>query len=126
VSISHNKLISKLKEEKEHLTKALEQVRAGAAKTSDAREGSLFGKKEEEATETTEFERVLALEKRLKSLLKEVEHALVKFEQGTYGLCDVCSQPIPAERLEALPQANICLRCKAQEAQLAKTKFLPK
>ena len=51
-----------------------------------------------------------------------IEHALKKFEEGTYGLCDSCGQPIAPERLEALPQASLCLNCKAQQAKNAKSK----
>ncbi len=38
--------------------------------------------------------------------LAEVEHALGKFAQGTYGLCEVCGKPIPLARLRAIPWAR--------------------
>ncbi|MBA7610741.1 RNA polymerase-binding transcription factor DksA [subsurface metagenome] len=79
---------------------------------AERREGSPFGKREEEATESFELEKRLALEKGIKDRLAEVEHALHKFENGTYGLCDACGQPIDPARLEALPQASLCLSCK--------------
>jgi RNA polymerase-binding protein DksA len=126
VSVTYKKLVQKLREEKERLTKGLEQLRVGAPKSSDSKEGSLFGKKEEEASEATEFERRLALEERLRSLLEGVEQALVKFAEGTYGLCDACGQQIPPERMEALPQARLCLSCKAQEGNIAKSRLPPK
>jgi DnaK suppressor protein len=72
------------------------------------------GEEGEAASEALELEKRLAMEGRKRDLLAEVEHALHKFELGTYGLCDVCGQPIERERLEALPQANLCLRCKAR------------
>jgi DnaK suppressor protein len=80
------------------------------------------GKREEEATESFELERRLTLEKRLIDQLADVEHALKKFEDGTYGLCDNCGQPIDPARLEALPQASLCLNCKARQAKDAKGK----
>ena len=89
----------------------------------ERREGSPFGKKEEGATETFELEKRLALEKRVRDLLNEVEHALQKSEQGTYGLCDECGQPIDIARLEALPQVGLCLNCKSHQAKDAKNKF---
>jgi RNA polymerase-binding transcription factor DksA len=52
------------------------------------------------------------LRKREYEQLVRVERALHKFEEGTYGLCDLCGQPIGAERLEALPEADLCYRCK--------------
>jgi RNA polymerase-binding transcription factor DksA len=41
--------------------------------------------------------------------LKDVELALRNLEKGTYGLCEVCGQPIPQARLEALPEARFCV-----------------
>ncbi|XEQ94010.1 RNA polymerase-binding transcription factor DksA [Sporomusa carbonis] len=44
-------------------------------------------------------------------LLEEVEAALNKLDQGTYGICDDCGQPISLERLEATPWATRCINC---------------
>jgi len=126
MAITYDELAQKLKEEKEHLIKGLEQQRVGASQSSESREGSPFGKKEEGAVETAEFEKRLAIESRLQSLLDEVEHALAKFDEGTYGSCDACRKPIGLERLEALPQAHLCLKCKSREADVAKNKLPPR
>ncbi len=116
-------LRSHLEGEQKRLVGELEQIEASARSTTDeGREGSPFGKREEEATEALELEKRLALEKRVRDQLVEVEHALSKFEQGTYGLCDVCGQHIEPARLEALPQANLCMSCKASQAKNAKGK----
>ena len=115
----YKELRSRLESERKHLLEELEQLMASAQPTDERREGSPFGKREEEATETSEFEKRLALEGRARGLLAEVEHALEKFEQGTYGLCDKCGQPIIPERLEALPQASLCLKCKEKESKKA-------
>jgi DnaK suppressor protein len=45
----------------------------------------------------------------LQVTLGDVERALVKREEGTYGTCDVCAKPIGDERLEALPWAALCV-----------------
>ena len=110
-------LRSRLESEKKRLLNELEQTRASARPAEERREGSPFGKREEEATETQELEKRLALEKRLTDLLAEFQHALDKFDKGTYGLCDICGRKIDPARLEALPQANLCLECKAKEAR---------
>jgi len=52
-----------------------------------------------------------ALAKQLKETLTEVEHALAKFENGTYGICESCGQPIAPARLEAKPAARLCMDC---------------
>ena len=112
-----NLLRSRLKMEHKRLTEELEQLKANIRPAGERREGSPFGKREEEATESFELEKRLALEKRTRDLLAEVEHALYKFDKETYGLCDKCGQPIDPARLEARPQANLCLSCKAKNAK---------
>lgn len=110
-------LRSRLEGERKRLIGELEQLKSIVGPACDRREGSPFGKREEEATEALELEKRLTLEKRIKSQLAEVERALRKFEEGTYGLCDSCGKLIDPARLEALPQANLCLECKTKHAK---------
>ncbi|MFI1562879.1 TraR/DksA family transcriptional regulator [Streptomyces sp. NPDC020490] len=44
--------------------------------------------------------------------LKEIEEAFARVENGTYGTCLGCAQPIPAERLEILPYTRFCVSCR--------------
>ncbi len=44
-------------------------------------------------------------------LLRQVRAALERLEDGSYGICQRCDQPIPARRLEALPWAAYCVKC---------------
>ncbi len=50
-----------------------------------------------------------ALASSLKDQLDAVEQALIKLDEGTYGLCERCQQPIPAARLEAVPASRFCI-----------------
>ena len=50
-----------------------------------------------------------ALAKSLQETLADVEHALDKFEAGSYGVCENCGQPISPARLEAKPAARFCI-----------------
>ena len=109
-----------LEAERKRLTDELEQLHTSGSSSEERREGSPFGKREEEATETLELEKRLSLENRLRQEIASIEHALDKFEKGTYGLCDSCGKPIAPERLEALPQAARCVNCKALQAKNAK------
>ena len=113
-------LRSRLEAERKRLAEELEQLEASANPMDERREGSPFGKREEEATEALELEKRLVLEKRVKDQITVVEHALHKFEEGTYGFCDSCGQPIDPARLEAIPEASLCIKCKAQQAKNAK------
>lgn len=111
-----------LESEHKRLTEELAQLHSSASSSEERREGSPFGKREEEATETLELEKRLVLENRIRQELAGIEHALEKFEKGTYGLCDNCGKPIAPGRLEALPQASLCMECKALLAKNAKGK----
>ena len=122
MTMGFNLLRSRLENERKRLNEELEQLKSSARPTDERREGSPFGKREEEATESFELEKRLTLEKRIREQLVEVERALQKFEDGTYGLCDSCGQVIDTARLEALPQASLCLNCKALQAKNAKGK----
>jgi len=115
--IKFAELYERLKQEKAELLEKLEQLRTLGQPSAERKEGSPFGKREEEADEASELEKRLALEERLGESLNEVEHALQKYEAGTYGLCDSCGQPIEKARLEAIPQASLCLSCKASQAK---------
>jgi RNA polymerase-binding protein DksA len=115
-------LRSQLEAERKRLVEELAQLEASASSSDERREGSPFGKREEEATEALELEKRLVLERRTKEQIVGVEHALHKFDEGTYGFCDSCGQPIDPERLEAIPEASLCIKCKAQQAKNAKGK----
>ena len=118
--VNYDELRSRLENDKKRLNHELELLKADTGSTAERREGSPFGKREEEATEAAALETRLELEKGVRDQLASVEHALSKIEQGTYGLCDVCGKPINPERLGALPHANLCLTCKANQAKNAK------
>ncbi len=111
----NDSLRSRLESEQKTLSGELEQLRASSMVTDERREGSPFGKREEEATESLELERRLALEKQILESLAEVEAALGKFDKDSYGRCENCGNPIEPARLEALPQAKLCLNCKSLE-----------
>ncbi len=118
-------LRSRLKNGRGRLIEELEQLKASANTIEESREGGPFSKVVEQATETLELEKRLALEKRIREQLADVGHALHKFEEATYALCDNCGQPIDPERLEALPEASLCMNCKTQQAKNAKGKSSP-
>ncbi len=122
MTTNYSILNSRLKAEKKRLTEELEQLMASANPPDERREGSPFGKREEEATEALELEKRLVLEKRIKEQLIGVEHPLHKYEEGTYGFCDSCGQPIDPARLEAIPEASLCIGCKSQQAKNARGK----
>jgi len=60
---------------------------------------------------TAERGEVEALAGNLRESLIDVEAALAKLDNGTFGVCEGCGQPIPPARLEAKPAARLCMEC---------------
>lgn len=52
---------------------------------------------------------------REKSHLAKLELALRKIENGTFGICEDCEEPISRKRLEARPETGLCIRCKEDQ-----------
>ncbi|WP_433544267.1 TraR/DksA family transcriptional regulator (plasmid) [Streptomyces sp. CA-294286] len=48
----------------------------------------------------------------VRQVLAEVEAAFARVQDGSYGLCRTCSEPIPVERLEILPHTRFCVPCR--------------
>ncbi|OEJ28858.1 molecular chaperone DnaK [Streptomyces agglomeratus] len=57
-------------------------------------------------------DQVMAVQKdALQRVLKAIDAAFDRLENGTYGICQDCAQPIPVQRLEILPYARCCVGC---------------
>lgn len=61
-------------------------------------------------TDLFERERGLAFTEDFQGMLGQIDRALQKIEEGTYGICDRCGERIPDERLEAAPQSILCIK----------------
>lgn len=76
--------------------------------------GDPDGQLSDEGTDDAAFERdeaPLAVED---ALVYEVQEALDRIEEGTYGICEVCERPIERERLALIAHARTCSACAAQ------------
>ncbi len=67
----------------------------------------------EGGTMNIDRERDLALSAQARAAVEDIDLALGKIANGTYGTCERCGQPIPKARLKALPQARLCVACKS-------------
>ena len=67
--------------------------------------------KDEKADDVQEYDNKLSLEYSLELKLKDVNNALEKIAQGTYGTCEDCGKEIGKDRLLACPEAKTCLNC---------------
>ncbi len=57
---------------------------------------------------------------REKTFLKKIDYALAKIEQGAFGICEQCEEPISLKRLEARPETTLCIRCKEDQEKMEK------
>lgn len=93
-----------------HLQETIAEDYAGGPGPVDRWEHSGYGDHlADDGTAVFERERSLGQEQDYREHLRLVQHALYKLDTGTYGLCDVCGRPIDPERLQALPETNLCI-----------------
>jgi len=99
-----------------------EGLRADIARATDdiaqGMDGSARDAGDDEAdagTKAFEREHELALTQNAQDLLDQGERALSRIDAGTYGVCESCGQPIGKARLQAFPQATLCVACKQRQ-----------
>lgn len=103
-----------LTDEKHHL---LEELKSIGHKGEQDEENFIpkfedYGSEEgENAQELAEFETKASIEGELEDSLRDVDDALAKIDEGTYGVCEDCGREVERDRLEALPQARLCISC---------------
>ncbi len=66
-------------------------------------------------TKTFEREQEITLANNILERITQVERALERLDEGSYGWCEKCGNPIPVERLAAFPSATLCVTCKQLE-----------
>ena len=101
-------LLLKLREELISLAKGESDALATSVQSPDTLEF---------ATKTAEQDVTVAAANLRRRTLKEVENALRRVTRGTYGICEMCSEEIPANRLKAIPWARFCLVCEEQRTR---------
>ena len=98
------------------LKKQLELSSAlGEAESRVPAAGGLEGDLIDQANADEEAELQIRLHQTDRRLLRAIEEAVARIREGTYGVCDVCKQPISKTRLEAVPWARHCRECKERQ-----------
>ena len=64
---------------------------------------------------------VFRLRDREKFLLKKIDDALARIENGNFGICEICEEEISVKRLEARPVTTMCIRCKEEQEKQEKS-----
>ena len=118
VKSSHTKkelddLRGRLLEEKEQLEEQLSTIEEATFATSQSDmsgEVSFDDENADAGTFTFERERDLSIENNVRDLLAKIGRAIVRMDEGSYGVCARCGKPIEKARLKALPYVDLCIR----------------
>ncbi len=98
-----------------------EELRRLTERPPDATPAVGFGKRVGDGTtEAVERINTTATARSIAAAIAEVERALEKLDEGTYGTCDDCGRRIGEERLEAVPWASLCVGCAAKRSRSAR------
>ena len=104
-----------LLEERDRVLRAIENLHnetPGSLEEATGEESSFDNHLADTATVTYDREMDYTLEENSEAVLAAIDAALRRIEDGTYGTCQRCGNPIAPERLEALPYAELCIDCK--------------
>ena len=124
MSSSRKKKEQLTSEQLETIKRSLQEKRAELLRHQDSQLNELHNPDkhhladlEEMASDTNDTDSVCALVDLNSSTLSEIETALEKIGQGTYGVCEFCEEPIHPDRLEVLPFASLCIDCQRKKEQ---------
>lgn len=113
MSIDTDRFRGLLLKQREHLQSTIDHHDiAGASQTEEVGElasSTADNHLADAASETYEREFDEGLEEDAQAQLREVEAALGRIENGSYGTCEACGKKIPEERLEAVPWTKLCI-----------------
>ena len=97
----------------ERLSEESEQESLGELSALDQHQADL-------GTETFEREKDLSILEQIEAELGDVEHAIRRLDEGTYGTCEACGRPIGDDRLEAMPATRLCREHQAEAEREAR------
>lgn len=109
---AHTNIRTRLEQERQSLLGDIEAIDVeNHAQQDDYGVGNHIA---DDATEVFTRERNLALRSNAEDLLSQIDSALRRLDEGTYGVCARCGKEIAAERLEARPYAIYCITCQSE------------
>ncbi len=104
---------------RDHLTSMLEEVLEKSDATIEDMTDTLevFADPADRATMESDRAFVLRLRDRERRLIKKIQGALKRLEDGTYGICEECGDDISIPRLKARPVTKLCIKCKSKQEE---------
>lgn len=108
-----------LRMKQDTLLEISKSVKTGSDVTTGEPSGDIY----DQASSERDRELGLLLGDREREKVRSIDEALLKIEEGEYGICEECEEEIPIGRLKVVPFARYCVKCKADiEKQQAQTK----
>ncbi|MGH2740675.1 MAG: TraR/DksA family transcriptional regulator [Actinomycetota bacterium] len=93
----------------------IEETSLGTSQSELSGEAAFDEEYADSGTFTFERERDLSLAENLKDLIEQIDRAVVRIDDGTYGICERCGRTIEKARIKALPYARLCIKDKQAE-----------
>jgi len=108
----------KLQEIKKNLLSQKKELLIGAIEALNELPGeTVFSDLGDQATAEIDRNFMLRLKGRERKLLKKIEEAIERINQGVFGICDKCGEEINIKRLEARPVTTMCIECKTLQEE---------
>jgi DnaK suppressor protein len=104
-----DRLVAERSELQEQLSSIEEQTFANS-QSDISGEVSFDEENADAGTFTFERERDLSIENNVRDLMRKIDRALARMDEGTYGVCSRCGRQIEKARLKALPYVDLCLK----------------
>jgi RNA polymerase-binding protein DksA len=117
-AVDTEQLRQRMLEERRRVVDAIDNIHAeNPGSIGDETEETTFQDNHPGDIATATFDREMAStpEDNSTHVLAEIDAALKRIDEGTFGVCTRCGQPIDAERLEALPWATLCIEDKRKQ-----------
>jgi DnaK suppressor protein len=120
-------MVEKLEEMKGMLLRmkeeTLQEISKAMKSGTDIASGEPSGDIYDQASNERDRELLLLLGDREREKVRSIDEALLRIDDGEYGVCEECEEEIPLGRLKVMPFARLCVRCKADMEKLqAQTK----
>jgi len=110
-----NLLLEKRTELKDQLGIIRETSFKNTMKDSSGDNSSYSFHMADQGTDAQEREKAFMFAYREGRLIYHIDEALERIDKGIFGLCAECEKPISKDRLEAVPHARMCIKCKSKE-----------
>ena len=94
-------------------------IKEGSSKDSTEYRGDNY----DIASSERDRELMYMLGDRERKKVREIDGALLKIKEGTYGVCDECGEPISKKRLKIIPYSNLCINCQSRAEEEEKKRM---